>query len=248
MSSPATVRRFGPDEASFGCPLRNDTPKFDRLAHVYRWMEWLSFGPYLSRCRRAFLPRLSDARHALVLGDGDGRFTAALLRQNEHVLIDAVDASSAMLDGLRHRAGADVRRLRTEIRDLREWSIKPAACYDLVVTHFFLDCLTTDKVFALAERVILATTPNARWVVSEFAVPNGAFGRWVARPVVSLLYRAFGVLTGLQVRQLPDYSAALSAAGFSLEKQRTWLLGLLVAQVWGRKKRRPEHRREAPSS
>src|SRR6185437_1080687 len=82
MSSPATVRRFRAQETSLACPVRNDTPKFDRLARVYRWMEWLSFGPYLSRCRRAFLPQLRDARRALVLGDGDGRFTAALLRRN----------------------------------------------------------------------------------------------------------------------------------------------------------------------
>jgi hypothetical protein len=53
--------------------------------------------------------------------------------------------------------------------------------------------------------------------------------------LVSLLYRAFGVLTGLRVRQLPDYSSALKIAGFTLEKERTWLVGLLVAQLWRRK-------------
>jgi SAM-dependent methyltransferase len=239
MSSPATVRRCESEEASLPFPVRNDTPKFDRLARVYRWMEWLSFGPYLSRCRRAFLPQLRGARRALVLGDGDGRFTSALLRHNTQIFVDAVDASPAMLQALRHRAGPDARRLRTEVRDLREWSTKPAPSYDLIVTHFFLDCLTTHDVFALADRVSPAATPDARWVVSEFAVPNGAFGRWVARPVVTILYRAFGVLTGLQVRRLPDYSAALSAAGFSLEKERNWLLGLLVAQVWRRNQRQP---------
>jgi SAM-dependent methyltransferase len=248
MSSPAAVRRFRAQETSLACPARNDTPKFDRLARVYRWMEWLSFGPYLSRCRRAFLPQLRDARRALVLGDGDGRFTAALLRRNTDVLVDAVDASPAMLQGLRRRAGLDVSRLQTEVRDLREWSVKPAACYDLIVTHFFLDCLTTDEVFALAERASSAATSNARWVVSEFAVPDGPFGRWVARPVVTFLYRSFGVLTGLQVRQLPDYSAALSTAGFSLEKERKWLLGLLVAQMWRRKELQRAHRtKEHPS-
>jgi SAM-dependent methyltransferase len=200
-------------------------------------MEWFSFGPCLSRCRRAFLPQLRGARRALVLGDGDGRFTAALLRQNTKVRIDAVDASPAMLEGLRRRAGSDVSRLRTEVEDLRQWRAKPAPCYDAIVTHFFLDCLTTDEAFALAERVAMAATPDARWVVSEFAIPDGAFGRWVARPVVTMLYRAFRMLTGLQVRQLPDYSNALQNAGFSLEKERQWLRGLLVAQMWRRNQR-----------
>jgi len=237
MSSPVAVRGFGSDEAALPHPVRNDTPKFDRLARVYRWMEWFSFGPYLSRCRRAFLPQLHEARRALVLGDGDGRFTAALLRQNTQVRIDAVDASAAMLDGLRRRAAGDVSRLRTEVQDLREWRPKPAACYDLIVTHFFLDCLTTEEVSALAARVAVATAGDAHWVVSEFAIPDDAFGRWLARPVVTMLYRAFGVLTGLRVRRLPDYSKALRSAGFSLQKDRKWLLGLLVAQVWRRKGR-----------
>ncbi len=146
-----------------------------------------------------------------------------------------------MLESLRQRAGVNVNRLRTEVQDVREWRTDPAVCYDLIVSHFFLDCLATDEVFALAGRVSSVATPDARWVVSEFAVPKGTFGRWVARPVITLLYRAFGVLTGLQVRQLPDYSAALSAAGFSLQNQRSWLLGLLVAQVWRRIEPQPPH-------
>jgi ubiquinone/menaquinone biosynthesis C-methylase UbiE len=235
MSTPAALHSFGTDDASLPVPARNETPKFDRLARVYRWMEWLSFGPFLSQCRRAFLPQFREARSALVLGDGDGRFTSALLRQNTQVRVDAVDASPAMLHALQRRTATDASRLRTEVQDLREWSAKSAASYDLIVTHFFLDCLTTDEVLALTERVTPAATPDAHWVVSEFAVTDSAFGRWVARPLVSLLYRAFGVLTGLRVRQLPDYSSVLKIAGFTLEKERTWLVGLLVAQLWRRK-------------
>ena len=239
MNSPATVCTFEMNEPSPCRAFRNDTPTFDRLARVYRWMEWLSFGPYLSRCRRAFLPQCRKARHALVLGDGEGRCTAALLRQNPHVLIDAVDASPAMVQALRRRAGTNRGRLQTEARDLREWSPKPGTTYDRIVTHFFLDCLSTDDVFSLARRVTTAATPDARWVVSEFAVPEGSFGRWIARPLVTLLYKAFGLLTGLRVRQLPDYSRALCASGFRLEQERTLLLGLLVAQVWRRTERQP---------
>lgn len=225
------------DGACLAGRTRDDTPHFDRLARAYRWMEWLTFGPYLSRCRRAFLPQIRDAKRALVLGDGDGRFTAALLRENAHILVDAVDASQAMVRGLRRRAAANSSRLTTAVQDVREWEAQAGSAYDLVATHFFLDCLTTDEVSALAGRAMQAARPGTRWVVSEFAVPEGGFGRWVARPVVTVLYRAFGVLTGLRVRRLPDYAAALRAAGFRLEEQRTWLLGLLVAQLWRKNER-----------
>jgi SAM-dependent methyltransferase len=207
------------------------TPNFDRLANVYRWMEFVTFGPLLTRCRVAFLAEPNSGRRALVLGDGDGRFTAELLRVNPQVQIEAVDASPAMLEALLRRAGANAGRVTAHCIDARNW--RPAeAPYDLVVTHFFLDCLTTEEIRALATEVSGAVSPSAVWIVSEFAIPESWFGRWVACPLVWLLYRAFGLLTGLEIRSLPGHCAALRDAGFTLGERRALLRGLLVSENW----------------
>jgi hypothetical protein len=214
-------------------------PDFNRLARSYRWMELVSFGPWLWWCRCAFLGELSACRHALILGDGDGRFTAQLLQANPDVRIDAIDASYAMLKALTHRAEKNHSRVRTQIGDARFWLPKSQPdhsleyqSYDLIVTHFFLDCLTTEEVMSLAATVHCAVSSSAYWLVSEFAVPEGWFGRLVAAPVVLGLYCAFGWLTGLEVRRLPDHDRALRQTGFALEKRRTWLGGLLICQLW----------------
>lgn len=208
-------------------------PDFNRLAHIYRWMEWFSFGPFLSRCRFAFIGSLRHCRSALVLGDGDGRFAARLLQKNSHVKIDAVDASYAMLRELRKRAGAQGSRLHTHVSDARVF-LAPRRDYDLVVTHFFLDCLTTEEVESLALREHSHTSEGAAWVVSEFAVPEGWYGRAVAQPLISLLYQAFGWITGLRIRRLPDHRFALARAGWTLEREQQWLGGLLVSEQWRR--------------
>jgi SAM-dependent methyltransferase len=207
-------------------------PNFDRLARVYRWMEWASFGPFLWWCRCAFLPEMRVCRRALIIGDGDGRFTARLLETNQEVQVEAVDASAAMLRALVGRAGRHAARVRTICGDVRKVQQESLFACDLVVTHFFLDCLSTEDVRALAERVRVSATEKALWVVSEFAVPEGLFGRWVARPLVGGLYWAFGWLTGLRQHKLPEYAAAMRAAGLGLVKRRTWLGGLLVSEVW----------------
>jgi SAM-dependent methyltransferase len=208
------------------------TANFDRLAAVYRWMEWLSFGPLLHGCRCAFLGELTAVRRALVLGDGDGRFTAELLRANPEVRIDAVDASAAMLRALIQRAGVDAVRVRSFVADIRVWRPENAERYDLVVSHFFLDCLTTEEVEALAAAVRPHLAEGARWVVSDFAVPEGFAGRVAGRLLVGFLYRAFGLLTGLRVRQLPDHAEALGRAGFVLGRRREMMFGLLFSEVW----------------
>ena len=54
----------------------------DLIAPHYWWIERLGMGRALERRRRWFLPEIGNARRALVLGDGDGRFLRELLRRN----------------------------------------------------------------------------------------------------------------------------------------------------------------------
>ena len=210
---------------------RPEAPDFDRLAHIYRWMEWLTFGPFLHRCRCAFLPSLAARRHVLVLGDGDGRFTASLVRSNPVINVDAVDASEAMLRQLSSRASSV--RIRTHHADARAFT-PPRRDYDLIATHFFLDCLTHSEVDALASRLRRHSAPNAIWVISEFAIPPNLYGRTLARPLIRALYLAFALLTKLRVRKLPDHHAALTGSGWCLLEQRQFLGGLLVSQMYRR--------------
>lgn len=217
---------------------RGAPPNFDRLARAYRWMEYLTFGRALWRCRTEFLSEMTKCRNALVIGDGDGRFTARLLETNTEIHVDAVDASPAMLRALILGAGPNAERVCTEVADARAWQPKNATLYDLVVTHFFLDCLTTAEIKQLAASIQAAAAPEAMWVVSEFAIPHSLFGRLVARPLVSTLYLAFAILTGLKVRILPDHASALPEAGFQLARRRTRLSGLLVSELWTNQKAR----------
>jgi SAM-dependent methyltransferase len=211
----------------------NPPPNFNRLSRLYLWMELASFGPWLMHCRCAFLNECCAARYALALGDGDGRFTHRLLRKNSTIQIDAVDASPTMLEALACQASPDTARLRVFHADVRQWQPENPP-YDLIVSHFFLDCLTTVEVQSLAANLARAVSPGSQWIVSEFAVPANWFGRLIAQPAVWALYRAFGWLTGLKVRSLPDHCLALRQAGFILQERKRWLGGLLISELWNR--------------
>ncbi len=208
--------------------------RFDRVARLYRPMEYLSFGPMLERCRFHHIPALTQSRRALVIGDGDGRFLARLLVSSPKLRADAVDASSGMLRLLRKRVAAqgDMRRLTTTCTDARVFT-PSAAGYDLVVTHFFLDCLTESEADRLIARIRPHLAPGARWLVSEFHIPHtGVFQRTLARVVISALYAAFRLLTGLTARQIPPWRALLASHGFRPKATRSWLGGLLVSELW----------------
>ena len=212
-----------------------DPPNFDRLARPYRWLEYLTFGPYLERCRFSRLAWLTDCRHALVYGDGDGRFLARLLRSNPHISVDSVDCSAAMTSLVERRVdriGSSARRRLTLHHDNALSFSSFSFRYDLLVAHFFLDCFSTAELNVLFDHTVPQLTTGALFLISEFATIEGGPMAAVSRAIIAVLYRVFGLLTKLGPRHLPDHSSVLSAHGFTLLEHKTWLGGLLVSELW----------------
>jgi SAM-dependent methyltransferase len=207
-------------------------PNFDRVARIYRSAEYLALGRQLERMRKHYLPHLMDSRHALLFGDGDGRFLAKLLEKNARVSAVAVDISKDMLDILRRRSDFAARRL--QIVQASALTVDIPSDIDLVVTHFFLDCLSQTEVDELTKRVGDALTPSALWVISDFAVPQKRLLRLPARLYIRGLYLAFRVLTGLRVTRLPDSQGSLTRAGFKRIERHEALFGLLYTELWQR--------------
>lgn len=206
-------------------------PNFDRIARPYRWLEYLSLGKTLERCRFHFLPQLLDCHRALILGDGDGRFTATLLADNPSIQVDAIDISRTMLALLRQRSGSHSERLRTHHADARIFRYDPRNQYDLVATHFFLDCFTQPDLNQLITQIQSALAPGAIWLISDFRIPAGTM-RLPARIYVRSLYLAFRLLTGLKTTRLPDYATPLTEQGFTCVARHHSLAGMLTTELW----------------
>jgi ubiquinone/menaquinone biosynthesis C-methylase UbiE len=204
---------------------------FDRIARPYRTLEYITLGRMLERTREHFLPALRDARNALVLGDGDGRFLVKLLEANSELHATAVDTSATMLELLARRCERYAGRLRVEQTDARRSLPQGTEPYDLIVTHFFLDCLEQDELVLLAQRVRPLAAQGVLWVVSDFRIPNSAL-RVPAWLFVRGLYLCFRALTGLRTTRLPDHVAAMQDAGFVRIDRRFLLAGVLVTEIW----------------
>jgi SAM-dependent methyltransferase len=192
----------------------------DRIAPWYRWFEYAGFGRGLERRREAFLNDVADARRVLALGDGDGRALAALLAAAPHACVDYIDVSARMLELARARAGAKHVNYRRE--DARIARL-PTAEYDLIVTHFFLDCFDETDLAPLIARLADAAAPRARWLISEFR-GNG----WLVR----VLYFFFRLATGLRTRRLVDHHLLLQRHGFRLVRHEDAWRGLLASELW----------------
>jgi SAM-dependent methyltransferase len=200
---------------------------WDSVARWYRWLEYLGFGRALEHRREAFLSDVADARRVLALGDGDGRALVALRKAmsasaTPATHIDYVDISAQMLELARARAGTDLIAYYCDdalTRPLHE------AEYDLIVTHFFLDCFNENCLELLTARVARAAAPRARWIISEFRRSG-----WL----VSCLYLFFRMSAGLRTRRLVDHHPVLTSHGFRLMRSETTWGGLLASELWVR--------------
>jgi SAM-dependent methyltransferase len=192
--------------------------------------------PAGSRLRRRPDATLPDRLSALVLGEGPGKFLTALLRQQPNLQVTCVENSAAMIQQTRQRlraAGLDASRVTFLQMDALDWA-PPAEKFDLVVTHFFLDCFRSDQLQQLVPRLAASTTPDALWLLADFRVPERGWPRWRARLLLALLYAFFKLTTSLSASRLTPPEPLLTNAGFRLVDRRLASFGFAHADLWQR--------------
>lgn len=208
---------------------------FDRVADHYYWLETLAFGSALQRARIYWLEKLPQPSRALIVGEGNGRFLCELLRVHPEIEVDCVDASARMLqlakERLRQKAPVTLPQVQFLHEDVRTWS-GPISTYDLVVSHFFLDCYEEIEISPIVEKLAAMATNNAAWLIADFFLPP----KWVARAHARLwlwtMYRFFRSFTRIPSRRLVDPSPFLRANRFELVNFCLSRFGMVKSEVW----------------
>jgi len=138
-----------------------------------------------------------------------------------------------MLRLLRQRCGATSPNTHSRLRTFHQNAVTfvPKGPYDLVVTHFFLDCFNQPDLDSLIARITPALAPGALWLISDFRIPIGPM-RLPAKLLIRSLYLAFRILTGLRTVRLPDYATPLTHAGLTGIAHEHRLAGLLTTELW----------------
>lgn len=204
---------------------------FDRLAPFYQAMERITAGGRLQRCRVAFLDEIPPPRRVLILGEGRGGFLAELRKRHPAAEVVVVDASARMLESAKARAGKS--GVEFVHADILGWSPERAG-FDLIVTHFFLDCFTAGELARLIPRIAEWAAPEADWLLADFEIAPKGFARLRSQWIVALLYRFFRITCGLRADALVPPDGLLAAAGFRRSRRITREWGLLKSEWWVR--------------
>lgn len=211
---------------------------FDALAPWYRTLEWIAFGDALQRSRVACLGEIAAPRRALVVGEGNGRFLCELLRRHPGVEVDCLDASARMLRLARKRVNRELPARAESVRflhqDITSWPA-PENHYDLLVTHFVLDCFSEVALTGIVSKLARAATQDANWLLADFCVPANGLAKLRARAWLAAMYLFFRVTARIPARELIDPTSILRAEGFALVRQRLFRKGMLKSEKWSRR-------------
>jgi ubiquinone/menaquinone biosynthesis C-methylase UbiE len=206
---------------------------FDGLARLYRPLEYLAFGRDLERARFVHLGRLQHCRAILVLGEGDGRCLARLVRAAPWARIDCLDLSPAMLASAARRLDGGEAEARVHFQQADLLTAKfPPAHYDAVVTFFLLDCFTAPQAGRIMRRIQASLQPGALWLWADFHLPARGYPRLRARVWLAVLYGFFRWKTGLPARGLPPVERFFADQGWVALTECSWQLGLVRSVVW----------------
>jgi len=209
---------------------------FDLVAPYYRWMECVLAGGVMQRGRVAFLDEIPAARNILLLGEGHGRCLVECCRRFPKARIDCVDASERMLAEARrrlrrsHLEATQVNFIQADILN----GLPVGETYDLIATHFFLDCFRSDQLELIIPGIAAGAIPGANWLIADFQIPPAGLPRLRARLILWMLYAFFRATTQLPADRLTAPDSLLQRAGFALSRRVDSDWGLLHSDWWRR--------------
>ena len=197
-------------------------------------MERVLAGGKLQRCRLAWTDEVQSARRALLVGEGHGHFLGECVRRFPRTHFTYVDASQRMLKVARRQwldAGGSMDRIGFIHAALPGWKPEPGT-FDLIVTHFFLDCFPPRLLAQVLGTIARGAQPGAHWLVADFRVPERGWLRWRAQLILASAYAFFRVATKLPAKQLTAPDEFLRGFGFELCRRRITEWGLLHSDLW----------------
>lgn len=203
---------------------------YSRVARAYRWLEMLVFSSTLQKARLSHLEALLQSLIKLespsiaVVGDGDGRFLAELLKCEQDFKIDYIDCSPGMLRVAQKRVGHDSRvTWRCEQFEGSEQKV-----YDAIVCHFVLDGFDSEHRKRFVGFISARLKANGMLLVSDF---DSRAHRGAAILVVCMQW-FFHAFAGVPFVEVSKPDETLIGHGMTKIGEIEWWKGAIFSQIW----------------
>ncbi|MFN8415695.1 MAG: class I SAM-dependent methyltransferase [Cytophagaceae bacterium] len=213
---------------------------FESIATYYDCLVRITSGNLLYRNAISLFSEIENASSVLVIGDGSGRITEALLKHHSVEVIYYIELSPTLISKAEKRLNKlkEEHKLSTRFHFLQQdifESELPPTTFDLILTPYVLDLWGNEKLRALIQLVSPCLKVEGSWYVSDFNPEiyhmRGMLG-WLYRGLIRMLYQFFEWMVKLKTNKLPDIETCFTNSSYSLQSKKVKAGGLLVSMVY----------------
>ncbi|MCH2206242.1 MAG: class I SAM-dependent methyltransferase [Lentisphaerales bacterium] len=170
-----------------------------------------------------------QVKNILILGGGTGKFLVDLASQIDFESLTYLDISPKMISQARSKVIKEIPQLLPKINFIcAPASDLPDQTYELIITHYFMDCFQQKDFELLALKLRNMLAPNGLWSMVDFYNESNSSSRSL---LIRFLYLFFRVSCNLNVRKLPEFDAWFHRHMHCQHSQKL-LNGLLKASLY----------------
>jgi tRNA (cmo5U34)-methyltransferase len=199
---------------------------FNALAPIYDQLAKLVFGKSIVDSQTWFLDQVPLNAKILILGGGTGWLLEELIKKNPTCEVWYVEASTKMIEKTQSRV------IDEQVHFIQgtEEDIPSQPKYDFIITNFYLDLFSNEKLKSVIQRINEHTSQSTIWLATDFVNNDTWWHRWMLK----IMYIFFTLVCNIEASYLPDWSKALSDQRWSELNSKSWHRKFIKSTLWRR--------------
>ena len=191
---------------------------------MYDPLAQLIFGKSIVDSQTWFLDQVPPMAKVLILGGGTGWILGELVKQNPSCTVWYVEASTKMIEKTRGRL------LHNQVNLIHgtEDDIPQNVTFDVIITNFYLDLFTEEKLKNVIQQLTNQTHSSSRWLVTDF-VDRGV---WWQRFMLKIMYLFFRSVCDIEANRLPNWNTCLNIHRWTEASSKDWYGGFIRSTVF----------------
>lgn len=195
--------------------------KMELLASFYDFLANLIFGSQIKRATAEFFNFINERDKVLIIGGGTGWILEQF--QQSHLQVTYVDLSAEMINKARKRKFSFPVKFITG-----SYTSVPKDKYDIVITPFFLDMFSGNKLNDVIQHIMPHLRKKGIWLFSDFIPSNKIHHRVLVR----IMYLFFSLFYDIEKYRLPDYDYWFNKRKLKLLKTEDSDNGLFTSRIY----------------
>jgi ubiquinone/menaquinone biosynthesis C-methylase UbiE len=200
---------------------------YNFIAPTYDGLAKLVFGNSIIKAQYQWLNSLPGQGDVLFVGGGSGKALKKLVESNPNLKITYVEPSVKMREKSKKALTESQLKQVTFVNQPIE-DLKSDIQFDVIITFFFLDLFSEDKLDRIFNQLDQKLKDNGLWLVSEFNQPTNLFQRIIEK----FMFLFLKITTAIEASSIADYKKQFDSKAYDLLAKEDFYSNFIYSNLY----------------